>query len=362
MRVYQFKSHDDDLDNNQQQSWLFPFANMMFLMFGLYAYLYVSGNGALNSSGFGGLAGKKNQLNLQGKESVQVDQKIVMQVPEEVQKKLQDQQTLIDRLSQQAELLQSELAENKTKLGKTSDSISVREAEKKAMENEIELLRKEKEDLKTVMLSQQTENQQLVEKIKVAEEQKALEQKLRDLKEKEVKRKEAQIKNRDSQLNQTNQNIEYTNNIIATQEAEISQLRSQLLQAKSELGNLPQNLMFVLKWSTPVDLDLSVTDPNGKRFDFNRRTIAGVDGKISVESGTGPGSEIWEAQQFTPGEYKLRVTFKPNQLATKRASGFVLQASSARDSKESMMYTVDLNNRQKEIRVIVDQRGRIAFK
>jgi hypothetical protein len=361
MKTYQFQSHDEDSESNDQPNWILSFANMMFLMFGLCAYLFFTENKQLGSF--------KNEESYPGNNNTSIYNQPTsygkynfLQVPEEVQNKLQEQKAFIDRLSLQTEKLRLELSDNKAKFGNSSDLILTHQKEKRILEKQIEFHISENDNLKTLLQIQEAENKKLVEKIKVAEQEKDVEQSLRDLKEKEVKRKEAQIKNRDSQLNQSNQNIEYTNNIVATQEAEISELRAQLSRAKAELNSLPQNLMFILKWSAPVDLDLSVTDPNGTSFDMKKRTIAGVDGKISVASATGPGSEIWESQQFIPGEYKIMVTYKAGQTETKRASGFVLQASSGRDSKESIMYTVDTNNKNKEITVVVDSKGRIAFK
>ena len=354
MNFKKFDSHDEDLDSNQQQAWLMPYANMMCLMAGFFAIMYMSNSGKLGSS-FGGSSlsaiGARTPDAI-ASATVQPDHLVTNEIPKDFLDKYEQQKKLIENLSLQAEKLQKEVNEHKTILSENNSSASALLAEKKNLEYEIEKLNEaQRKSFEQIQL-EQAEKQKLAEQIRLAEYQKIAEQQLRDKKEQEIKRKEFQLKSKDSQISQSNQNIEYTKNIIETQEAQIAQLRAQLGEAKAELSSLPQNLMFMLKWNSPQDLDLTVTDPNGRKYDLKRRNVA---------SESTAGSEFWQSENFTPGLYKLRITYNPGPVGSKQNASFVIRADSSRDSKETLNHTVDVNNRFKEITVNVSDKGLISF-
>lgn len=87
--------------------------------------------------------------------------------------------------------------------------------------------------------------------------------------------------------------------------------KTEELEAKIEKleKNAPSSrrfMMVVLKWSTEKhDLDLTVTDPNGKSFNFKKRRHAGRPGEFTIDSRTGPGAEIWQTEQLIPGTYTV---------------------------------------------------------
>lgn len=354
MNFNKFDSPDEDLDTNQQQSWLMPYANMMCLMAGFFAIMYMANSGKLGTS-MGGAA--LSAVGARTPDAIanaptQPDNLVTNEIPKDFLDKYEQQKKLIQTLSVQTEKLQKEVNEHKTILSDNNSSAATLLTEKKSLEYEIEKLNEaQKKSLEQIQL-EQTEKQKLAEQIRLAEYQKIAEQQLRDKKEQEIKRKEFQLKSKDSQISQSNQNIEYTKNIIETQEAQIAQLRAQLGEAKSELSSLPQNLMFMLKWTSPQDLDLTVTDPKGRKFDLKRRNVA------SEASG---GSEYWQSENFVPGLYKLRITYNPGIVGSKQNASFVIRADSSRDSKETLNYTVDVSNRVKEITVNVSEKGLISF-
>lgn len=354
MNINKFDSPDEELNPNQQQSWLMPYANMMCLMAGFFAILYTLNNGKLNSSVSGTALSAIGARTPDAVASapVQPDTIVTNEIPKDFLDKYEQQKKLIENLSLQAEKLQKEVNDHKTVLNENNSSASALLLEKKSLEFEIEKLNEAQKKAIEQIQIEQTEKQKLAEQIRLAEYQKIAEQQLRDKKEQEIKRKESQLKTKDSQISQSNQNIEYTKNIIETQEAQIAQLRAQLGQAKAELSSLPQNLMFMLKWNSPQDLDLTVTDPNGRRYDLKRRNVA---------SDNAGGSEFWQSENFEPGQYKLRITFNPGPVGSKQNASFVIRADSSRDSKETLNYTVDVNNRVKEIIVNVSEKGLISF-
>jgi hypothetical protein len=354
MSLNKFDSSDEDLDSNQQQSWLMPYANMMCLMAGFFAVLYTLNGGKLNSSVSGAALsaiGSRSPDAL-ANATLKPDNFVTNEIPKDFLDKYEQQKKLIETLSVQAEKLQKEVNHNKMVLNENNSSSSVLLTQKKALENEIEKLNEAQKKAFEQIQIEQAEKQKLTEQIKLSEYQKIAEQQIRDKKENEIKRKEVQLKSKDSQISQSNQNMEYTKNIIETQESQIAQLRAQLGEAKTELSNLPQNLMFLLKWNSPQDLDLTVTDPKGRKFDLKRRNVA------SEGSGS---SEFWQSENFAPGQYRLRVTYNPGPVGSKQNASFVIRADSSRDSKETLNHTVDTNNRVKEIMVNVSEKGQISF-
>jgi uncharacterized protein YfaP (DUF2135 family) len=90
---------------------------------------------------------------------------------------------------------------------------------------------------------------------------------------------------------------------IANQSAKISQMERKAKSASPFLG-------FVVSWSTQDhDIDLVVTDPSGKSFDYKRRSYPGHPGKFILDTRRGPGAEMWESHRLLPGLYKISYVF-----------------------------------------------------
>jgi hypothetical protein len=69
-------------------------------------------------------------------------------------------------------------------------------------------------------------------------------------------------------------------------------------------------LIFSLKWETEKhDLDLSVTDPLGQVFNYDNRSKKGADGKLVIDSRTGPGIELWQSSRSQKGRYRVDIKF-----------------------------------------------------
>lgn len=109
---------------------------------------------------------------------------------------------------------------------------------------------------------------------------------------------------------------------IAALESEVEKLLAGSAGLKSENQNLKEELakeknktpmqsymMILISWETEKhDLDLRVTTPEGKVFDFKKRTIASVPGAFVLDSRYGPGVEMWRAENFKPGKYNCRIS------------------------------------------------------
>lgn len=65
-------------------------------------------------------------------------------------------------------------------------------------------------------------------------------------------------------------------------------------------------LAVVVQWPTPRhDIDLHIKDAVGERFYYDRKTVAGRPGELSVDTRCGPGVEIWEVPAAPPGKYRV---------------------------------------------------------
>lgn len=99
-------------------------------------------------------------------------------------------------------------------------------------------------------------------------------------------------------------------------EARLASINQQLLASKKENASLKAALekrnfmMVVLNWnSLDHDLDLKVTDPTGRVFDFQNRSQNGSQSRFLVDSRSGPGVEVWETPTMEEGDYKVEVSF-----------------------------------------------------
>lgn len=69
-------------------------------------------------------------------------------------------------------------------------------------------------------------------------------------------------------------------------------------------------LLIHIHWPTlGVDLDLHVVDPAGHEFYWERRSLAGASGNLSVDSLIGPGNEVFTDGAAAPGDYRVYVHF-----------------------------------------------------
>jgi len=101
---------------------------------------------------------------------------------------------------------------------------------------------------------------------------------------------------------------------IERQAEQIETLQQQLQETQEELEETQQALrvaqrkkylLLVVSWRTRDDVDLHVTDPDGREFYFAKRQFSGSRAKFEEDNIRGPGNEIWLHPEATPGEYKI---------------------------------------------------------
>ncbi|WP_423068279.1 hypothetical protein [Devosia sp. CN2-171] len=74
-------------------------------------------------------------------------------------------------------------------------------------------------------------------------------------------------------------------------------------------------LIIVVEWDADGDVDLAVTDPEGRRFYFGATNRADAPEHpkafpdtltaLTIDNTYGPGIEVWQAPDASPGEYKI---------------------------------------------------------
>jgi flagellar motor protein MotB len=107
---------------------------------------------------------------------------------------------------------------------------------------------------------------------------------------------------------------------VAMQESEEAKIEvAQLVEAQQEqqqqIDSLRQQvartfLIVQIQWQLNFDIDMYVTDPEGREFRWNRSNASGADypgvlTQLSVDNITGPGIEVWQAPDASPGIYRV---------------------------------------------------------
>jgi hypothetical protein len=69
-------------------------------------------------------------------------------------------------------------------------------------------------------------------------------------------------------------------------------------------------LVVAIEWEAPYDIDLSITDPAGNAFDWQKTNRTGQDfpgtsAELSLDMTFGPGVEIWQASPAGQGIYRI---------------------------------------------------------
>jgi len=107
---------------------------------------------------------------------------------------------------------------------------------------------------------------------------------------------------------------------VAKQESEeakieVAQLVEAQLEQEQQIDDLRQQaartfLIVQIQWQLNFDIDMYVTDPEGREFKWNKSNASGGDfpgvlTQLSVDNTTGPGIEVWQAPDASPGIYKV---------------------------------------------------------
>ncbi|WP_415063249.1 flagellar motor protein MotB [Bdellovibrio sp.] len=130
-----------------------------------------------------------------------------------------------------------------------------------------------------------------------------------------------------------------------------------------ELNKQPsQNYMMVLlTWETEKhDLDLQVTTPKKANFNFKKRKWDGQAGAFELDSRFGPGIEMWKAENFEPGEYKVKSLLYNKNGNEASAKAQVTVVTNLRTYK-SELFEMASRNSEFDLSFVIDAQGAVRF-
>ncbi|MBU2569307.1 MAG: hypothetical protein KJ725_04595 [Gammaproteobacteria bacterium] len=117
----------------------------------------------------------------------------------------------------------------------------------------------------------------------------------------ELTAKVAQLR---EQLTRQQQLLEQQQQARSEAEARARQLQQQVESARQQLAKT--FLVIYIRWSTVNhDVDLHVVNPAGIEFNFRQKTHPNHPGELTEDSLVGPGNEVWELHEATPGVYRV---------------------------------------------------------
>ncbi len=143
---------------------------------------------------------------------------------------------------------------------------------------------------------------------------------------------------------------------VTSKQAEIDELNSKLTNA----SNVNQRYMAVMiSWETEKhDVDLYVSTPSNKTFNFKNREFKKEPGRFEIDSRFGPGIEMWKAEKFEPGVYKIR-----SQLYSKNgnAAPAKIKVSVVTNSETYKSESFELKDvgSQKDVSFKIDEKGHL---
>ena len=413
--------HDDSEDHEEQvnERWLVSYSDMMTLLFGLFVMLFSMASEnqehfqerlkSISQSSFDThheaadepvlpppvavpvapeVPRESEKTNLDKKdlsvENASLKQEKVALTQEKVtlsQEKLalnQEKTALQQERDQLADQIQKML-ESEKQLQAASQSASAAAQMTKQKEQEIENLRKQIEQEKSTRsqseLAAATARDQLKNRLQAEEKKKAEEtEKSKDLKRNIAQATEKQKslvaeteKNEDraKALESEKANLLKQKETLEAKNEDLSKKAEELEHKLDELQNQAkkdgQFMMIVLKWSSEKhDLDLTVTDPDGKVFNFKNRHFAGHPGDFTLDSRSGPGAEIWQTDKIIPGVYtvswKLYNTYGNDNPVV--YSGIISSNSNKIEIPESKLEAKV--GAQKSLKIKVDATGKLS--
>lgn len=384
MKTFRHKSkHDhDDHDEHPDERWLVSYADMMTLLFGLFVMLYamrspdqarkfsesIQGTFDAKSKTPPPLTENKvDELQRLHDDNIQLQEKLTqaeanrLAAATKIAEQDQRHQQLInekERLKLEKNQLQESLEQQIANLTATSKT-----ATKNVTTPSLQQMQKKNEQL-------ESQNQELNNKLTHLE--KPLKDKVANL-EKALKEKETLLRKMEQQTQQTQ--MTQSRNTAAENETkeQLAQSQQKLEEAnqanqklEKEIGTLKEQLQgrvhflaAVLTWSTNEhDLDLSVTDPSGKVFNFKKRKYGGHPGAFTLDTRRGPGTEVWQSEKVMPGKYVVNVEFYNKYSNDEPASGKITLFTSY-GQIETPEFKLTAQNKNKRFIFNIDENGKV---
>ena len=142
-----------------------------------------------------------------------------------------------------------------------------------------------------------------------------------------------------------------------TQENE--KLRDELYKNKNNAKNY---MMVLVTWETEKhDIDLEVTTPTAKRFNFKKRKIASEPGAFELDSRFGPGIEMWKAEAFQAGSYQSKISLY-NKNGNEAPAKVQLTVVTNLSTYKSAPIELDSSHKEVNVSFSVNAEGAVEFK
>lgn len=260
--------------NHPDERWLVSYSDLMTLLFGFFVLMY-------------SMAAAKKDSTQMMQEVAQAFQDKEKSNPQQEPAKLEDLnkelQALLNQRMQEADALKEEKARLEIEVQKM-----------RAQDQEASKIREEKEALEKIAEQNKIENESL--------------QKIAQSEKEQLAKKIEELEN---SLIQKADNKKMTENLLT----QLKELKEKDLQSQKKIKELKaeeEGKSFILifsKWDTEKhDIDLTIKNSSGQKFDFKNRTFPGVSGELVLDSRFGPGAEMWTSNKLVPGDYEIEVT------------------------------------------------------
>ncbi|MBN8537712.1 MAG: hypothetical protein J0M15_11720 [Deltaproteobacteria bacterium] len=352
--IYKKKYIQEDHEQHIDERWLVSYSDMMTLLFGLFVMLY-----SMQSPD----AIKRMQDSIQqnfaeNKKPTTVVEKVDVQVIQaELEKALYDSSRIkleLEDEKRKAEAIKISQIDNNKETSDLKFSIQNHEDEKRQMSEELAQLKNEKNILSRQIASVQDSVGKPEPSGEIIKEKDESIAKLKKV----IQKKEEDIK---KMASRDDFKKEYEHEKDKNQA--LDQRNLELMEKIKSLENKGSFLAIILNWfTTEHDLDLTITDPNGKKFNFKSKQYPNYPGKMVLDTRRGPGAEIWQADKIIPGTYKAEISFY-NQYGNPAPAEGKLVIFSPKGNVEVPNLKLDFKGRSKEIIAFdIDANGAIQLK
>lgn len=308
-----------------EMGWLVSYADMMTLLFGLFVLLYTMST--TNSKG-----SIEEQMKRISQEAFggQISTSDLNETSPNI---IIDK--LVDKNKQLAQDLQKAQDEINHKI-----NLTVTETEKKQLQDKIDELTKRMEEKETVYKEQTA--------------------KVEDQKRQIASIPEAALKIQT--IAKENQKIRVELDQSLEKQKELVEKMKNMIPKDAKVAENPNNfLMISTTWATEKhDVDLEITDTNNKKFNFKKKSYGGVDGQFEIDSRYGPGLEMWKTPKLHPGKYKVKVTLY-NSNGNDAPAEVQTNLITVSENKKLPKMTLSKDNKTKELRFSVDEKGKITL-
>lgn len=224
-----------------------------------------------------------------------------------------------ETLVKKVKLLQQQIeAKDQTEL--------VKELQKKIEETQkqVEQVKKENQEIQQKVTTVKNEKIEVEEQLKQVKEQlKVVSSKSKNTQDlvKKIDTKSREISSLKAELKKVKEATPPpTQENVEEIKKELKQTRDELREMKQKFASNGSFAAIIAQWDTEKhDIDLVVKDASGKVFDFKRRKVSGSAGHFALDSRTGPGAELWQSGSLVPGRYEVTYKFYNNYGNTKPA-------------------------------------------